>query len=156
MLDFPSEKHVVLLDAVIWRKHPRLFLFHVYTPVFYLFVLLSDGCRSFFAAAPDDMLQTFARISLSRFPSTRLSLSTASLLNITHPLAVFPALFVLLLPTRPPIRPLSARRPPTLPLKREGRREIRSAATSPQRKQDVAGKKISAHCKQSEKQTDHC
>lgn len=60
MLDFPSEKHVVLLDAVIWREHLGLFLFHVYNPVFYLFVLLSDGCRSFFATAPDDMLQTFA------------------------------------------------------------------------------------------------
>lgn len=60
MLDFPSEKHVVLLDAVIWREHLGLFLFHVYNPVFYLFVLLSDGCRSFSATAPDDMLQTFA------------------------------------------------------------------------------------------------
>lgn len=142
MLDFPSEKHVVLLDAVIWQEHLRLFRFHVYTPVFYLFVLLCDGCRSFFAAAPDDVLQTYALVSFRRFSSTRLSLSTSSLLNITHPLAVFPALFVLLLPTRPPIRPLSARLPPTLPLERQGRKENRSAAMAPPRKQHAAGENL--------------
>lgn len=141
MLDFPSEKHVVLLDAVIWREHLRPFLFHVYTPLFYLFVLPCDGCRSLSAPAPDDVLQTFARISRRRFPSTRLSLPTSSHLNITHLLAVFPALFVLLLPTRPPIRPQSARLPPTLLLEQggRGRKENRSATTALPRKRDAAG-----------------
>lgn len=143
MLDFPSEKHVVLLDAVIWREHLRPFLFHVYTPLFYLFVLPCDGCRSLSAPASDDVLQTFARISLRRFPSTRLSLPTSSHLNITHLLAVFPALFVLLLPTRPPIRPQSARLPPTLLLEQGGggrrRKENRSATTALPRKRDTAG-----------------
>lgn len=157
MLDFPSEKHVVLLDAVIWREHLRPFLFHVYTPLFYLFVLPCDGCRSLSAPASDDVLQTFARISLRRFPSTRLSLPTSSHLNITHLLAVFPALFVLLLPTRPPIRPQSARLPPTLLLEQGGgggeEKKI-AARRRLSRANETQQEQTHAYRKQSEKRTD--
>lgn len=153
MLDFPSEKHVVLLDAVIWWEHLRLFLFHVYTLVFICSCFSATAVVHSLLLLWTTCLIPFASISLCRFPSSRLFLPT-SFLNITHPLAVFHTLFVLLLFTQPPIRPLSARLPLTPPWVWGKKRKSQCGNGSPV--QTRCGGKNGALCKQSGKQTDHC
>lgn len=155
MLDFPSEKHVVLLDAVIWREHLRPFLFHVYTPLFYLFpvtaavhspLLLQTTCfkllPGFFSAAFHQPI----------FPSPPPLILTSLICWLFSP----PCLFYFF----PPVHPSAPCLPGFLRLSPSSRGDGEEKKIAAQRwlsrANDTRREQTRAYHKQSEKRTNRC